>query len=128
MKYQLLIVLLLGLALGNVGAGAGAANISGTWTCSIEMGEPKPFNVRFAFNQDGETLSGTYTHPKGNQYPVTGTVKGNKVVFSYELSAGKQVMTVRYTGTIASPTRMTGTVEWIGGGVQPRQWTATKKK
>jgi hypothetical protein len=128
MKYQLLIVLLLGIALGNAGAGAGAANISGTWTCSIEMGEPKPFNVTFAFKQDGETLSGAYTNPKGGEYPVTGTVKGDKVVFSYVLSAGKQEMTVRYTGTIASPAKMTGTVEWIGGGVPPGKWTATKKK
>ncbi len=55
-------------------------------------------------------------------------VKGDQVVFSYELSSGKQSMTVRYTGTIESPTKMTGSVEWIGGGVPPGKWTATKKK
>ena len=125
MKSQLLIVLLLGLALGT--AGAGAANISGTWACSIEMGEPKPGNVKFVFKQEGEKLSGTYTSPKGGEYPVTGSVKGNQVIFSYELSAAKQTMTVRYTGTIESPNKMTGSVEWIGGGVSPGKWTATKK-
>jgi len=128
MKYQLLIVLLLGLALGTAGSGAGAANISGTWAFSIEMGEPKPTNVTFAFKQEGEKLSGTYTNPKGIEYPVTGTVKGDNVVFSYELSPAKQSMTVRYTGTIESPTKMTGAVDWIGGGVPPGKWTATKKK
>ena len=126
MKYRLLIVLLLGLALGTASAGAGATNISGTWACSIEMGEPN--NVKFAFKQEGETLSGIYTNTKGSDFPVTGTVKGDKVVFSYELSSDRQAMTVRYTGTIASPTKMAGTVEWIGGGVQPARWTATKKK
>jgi hypothetical protein len=125
MKYQLLFVVLLGFSLGT--AGAGAANISGTWACSIEMGEPKPVEVTFAFKQEGEKLSGTYTHPK-RELPVTGTVKGDQVVFSYELSSDKQSMTVRYTGTIVSPTRMTGSVEWIGGGVSPKKWTATKKK
>ncbi len=128
MKYQLLIVVLLGLALPNHGAGIGAANISGTWGCSIEMGEPKPTNVTFVFKQEGEKLSGAYTNPKGAEFPVTGTVKGDRAVFSYELSASKQTMTVRYTGTIASPTKMTGAVEWIGGGVPPGKWTATKKK
>jgi hypothetical protein len=127
MKYQLLIIVLLGLSLIPAGTGAGAANISGTWACSIEMGEPKPLDVTFAFKQEGEKLSGTYTHPK-RELPVTGTVKGDQVVFSYELASDKQTMTVRYTGTIASPTKMTGTVEWIGGGVPPGKWTATKKK
>jgi hypothetical protein len=126
MKYQLLIVLLLGLALGT--AGAGAPNISGTWAFAVGTGESKPFNVTFAFKQEGEKLSGTYYDVKGGEHPVTGTVKGDQAVFSYELSAGKQSMTVRYTGTIASPTKMTGSVEWIGGGVPPGKWTATKKK
>jgi hypothetical protein len=123
----LLIIVLLGLALVPAGAGAGAANISGTWACSIEMGEPKPFEVTFAFKQEGEKLSGTYTHPK-RELPVTGTVKGDQVVFNYELASDKSSMTVRYTGTIVSPTKMTGTVEWIGGGAPPGKWTATRKK
>jgi hypothetical protein len=128
MKSRLLIIVLIGLSLVPTGAGASAANIAGTWGCSIEMGEPKPANVTFAFKQDGEKLSGTYTNPKGVEYPVTGTLKGDNVVFSYELSAAKQSMTVRYTGTIESPTKMTGTVEWIGGGAPPCKWTATKRK
>jgi hypothetical protein len=128
MKSHLLIIILLGISLVAAGAGANAANIAGRWKCSIEMGKPKPTDVTFTFKQDGEKLSGTYTNPKGVEYPVTGTVTGNKVVFSYELSAAKQSMTVRYTGTIESPTKMTGAVEWIGGGAPPGKWTATKKK
>src|SRR5262245_17053607 len=128
MKYQLLIVLLLGLALIPDGAAASAANISGTWVFTVGAGESKPFNITFAFKQEGEKLSGTYYDLKGGEHPVTGTVKGDQAVFNYELSASKQSMTVRYTGTIESPTKMTGSVEWIGGGVPPGKWTATKKK
>src|SRR5215510_4841242 len=98
MKYQLLIIVLLGLSLIPTGAGAGATDISGTWACSIEMGGPKPTNVSFVFKQTGEKLSGAYTNPKGSEFPVTGTVKGDQVVFSYELSADRQTMTVRYAG------------------------------
>ena len=128
MKYQLLIVLLLGLALIPDGAAASGANISGTWVFTVGAGESKPFNITFAFKQEGEKLSGTYYDLKGGEHPVTGTVKGDQAVFNYELSASKQSMTVRYTGTIESPTKMTGSVEWIGGGVPPGKWTATKKK
>src|SRR5262249_51372213 len=126
MKSQLLTVVLLGLSLIPAGAPSGATDISGTWACSIEMGEPKPTSVTFAFKQEGEKLSGAYTHPQ-RQLSVTGTVKGDQVVFSYKLVSDKSSMTVRYTGTIESPTKMTGAVEWIGGGVPPGKWTATKK-
>ena len=128
MKYQLLIIVLIGLTLVPAGAAASAANISGTWAFAVGTGESKPINVTFVFKQEGEKLSGTYTDLKGGEFPVTGTAKGDQVVFSYERSAGKQTMTVHYTGKIASPTKMTGTVEWIGGGVPPGKWTATKKK
>jgi hypothetical protein len=126
MKYQLLIIVLLSLTLIPAGAGAGAANISGKWDCIVET--PKPINVKFVFEQDGAKLSGTYTNKDGVEYPVTGTVEGNNVVFSYELTQSRQTMKVRYTGTIASHSKMTGAVEWIGGGAPPGKWTATKKK
>jgi len=124
-KYQLLIVLFLGLALETVGAGA--ANISGTWSFAVDTGESKPINVTFAFKQEGEKLSGVYSGGLGER-PVTGTVKGDKVAFSFDVAyPDKPSMKVRYTGTIESSTKMTGSVEYIGGGTRGK-WTATKKK
>ena len=42
MKYQLLIILLLGLSLGTAGVGAGATDVSGTWDCSVnDDGDPR---------------------------------------------------------------------------------------
>ena len=82
MKYQLLIVVLLGLSLGTAGAGASATNISGTWAFSVSMENPRgPQNVSttFVFKQEGEKLTGAQGENK-----VTGTVKGNKVAFSVE--------------------------------------------
>ena len=128
MKDQLLIIVMLGLSLMPAAVGAGAANLSGTWAFAVDIGKPKLINVKFVFKQDGEKLSGTYTNKDNVEYPVNGTVKGDQVVFSYELSSDRQSMTVRYTGTIKSPTKMTGAVEWIGGGAPPGKWTATKKK
>ena len=37
MKYQLLIILLLGLSLGTAGVRAGATDVSGTWDCSVNL-------------------------------------------------------------------------------------------
>ena len=123
MKYQLLIILLLGLSLGPVGARAGATDISGTWEFSVSMEDPGgPQNVAstFALKQDGEKLTGAQGESK-----VTGTVKGNKVVINVE---GKNRRGDPYkntfTGAIESPTKMSGTIEFVKG---PAKWTATKK-
>src|SRR5262245_48047636 len=127
MKYQLLIVFLLGLSLGTASAGYNAVDISGTWACSIETAEPKPINVTFTFKQEGEKLSGAYSGGLG-EHPVTGTVKGDKVAFSFDVVyPDKPSIKVSYTGTVESPTRMSGDVEYIGGGARGK-WTATKKK
>jgi len=140
MKSQLLILCLLGLSLGTTGGWAGAANISGTWACTIDRpeGNGGPINVTFVFKQQGEKLTGTYSGlgPRGprDEEKVTGTVKGDKAVFGYELKLpdnikkpGKPSLTVTFTGAIESSTKMTGTVgsPYCAEGCK---WTATKKK
>ena len=126
MKSNLLIVVLLGLLLGTPGAGASAADISGTWVFSASLdGEPGPgLTQKFVFKQEGEKLTGTQSDGAGEP-KVTGTVKGNKVVFNVEgkNSRGNPYKST-YTGTIESPIKMTGTAEWTKG---LGKWTATKK-
>ncbi|HEV2665631.1 MAG TPA: hypothetical protein VG324_12000 [Blastocatellia bacterium] len=122
MKYQLLIIFLLGLSLGTAGARASATDISGTWAFSVNL-EGGPQNVKntFVFKQEGEKLTGDSSggFPEGK---VTGTVKGNKVEFSVE-GKNKSVR-INYTGTIESPTKMSGALEFPKG---PGRWIATKK-
>jgi hypothetical protein len=125
MKYQLLIILLLGLSLGTAGAGASATDISGTWAFSINL-EGGPQNVKntSVFKQEGEKLTGDSSEgfPVGK---VTGTVKGNKVEFSVEgKNRSGESVRINYTGAIESPTKMSGTLEFPKG---PGTWTATKK-
>jgi len=122
MKYQLLIILLLGLSLGTAGAGASATDISGTWAFSANLeGGPQNIKNTFVFKQEGEKLTGDSSggFPEGK---VTGTVKGYKVEFSVE-GKNKSVR-INYTGTIESPTKMSGALEFPKG---PGKWTATKK-
>ena len=125
MKYQLLIIFLLGLSLGTAGGTAGtassAADISGTWAFTITL-ESGPLNspLMFVFKQAGEKLTGTQGENK-----LSGTVKGNKVAFSVE-GKNKSGDTYKntYTGTIESPTKIAGTAEFPKG---PGKWTATKR-
>jgi hypothetical protein len=125
MKYQLLIIFLLGLSLAPISSRAGAANISGTWEFSVSLdGGPQNVPMTFVFKQQGEKLTGSQSGGSGEQ-KVTGTVKGNKVEFSVEGKnrSGEPFKNI-FTGAIESPTKMTGTAEFKKG---PGKWTATKK-
>lgn len=125
MKNQLLSVILLGLSIAPAGSRVGAADISGTWEFTVEVMGP-PGNLTIVFKQEGEKLSGACSHPTG-EYPVTGTLKGNKVEFSYPFTNSKGLsIKATYTGAIKSPTKMTGEVEYAGGA--RGKWIATKKK
>src|SRR5215510_14557218 len=79
-------------------------------------------------------ISGTYTDGimKGEAQKITGTVKGNKAVFSWELkppanSVKKGSLIVTFTGPIESPTRITGTIRnpYCDGECD---WAVTKQK
>ncbi len=124
MKYQLLIIVLLGLTLAPGSMGAGAADISGTWDCSVKLENGATVPVTLVFKLAGEKLTGTASGASG-EHKVTGTVKGNEVKFSIEgkLRSGEP-FTYNYTGTIESSTKMTGTCEFPKG---QGKWTATKK-
>ena len=100
-----------------------AADISGSWEAKVETpaGSGTP---SFLLKQDGEKLSGNYTGAMG-QAPINGTVKGDMVEFSFDVSPGGEKLKVIYKGTVKSATSMAGSlnIESLGDG----SWTATKK-
>src|SRR5215475_2772020 len=118
MKYQLLIIVLLGLSLAPAGAGSAVADISGTWKGAIDRpgNSYGPLDITFIIKQEGEKLSGSYSqgNKKGEQQKITGTVKGNKVVFSYELNPPPEIkkpgLTVTFAGTLESPAKISGVI------------------
>jgi hypothetical protein len=133
MKHQFFIVLLLtvfllGFGLTPVGTEAGPVNLTGTWGLQY-MGSERPIKMTFVFKQEGEKLSGTFSGVGPNPpCPVIGAVKGNQVVFGWEMPGNRgATQTVAFKGTIESATKMTGTVgsPFCGKGCE---WTATKQK
>lgn len=78
----------------------------------------------FTFKQDGEKLTGTYSGLFGKA-DVAGTVKGDAVEFTFNVSGQGQSAKMRYTGKIESAAKMKGEVSLgdFGNGT----WTASKK-
>ena len=113
-----------------VAAAAGAAtqpiDISGTWNVSVDMGSAQGMPT-FVFKQQGERLGGTVTRPSGEQQKVSGTVKDGKAVFWFEATRDGRSLKATYRGTIESPTKMSGAVEFTGAVTGTGTWSANKK-
>lgn len=102
---------------------AGANNITGAWDFAVETGGGSG-TPGFTFKQDGENLTGTYKGQFG-EAPLTGTVKGDDVKFTINISAGGQSMTVVYTGKITGKDSMKGTVSL--GELGEGTWSGKRK-
>ncbi len=75
-----------------------AADVGGTWNLKVETqaGTGTPTLVLV---QDGEKLTGTYTGRMGKS-PITGTIKGNALEFSFTASGPMGSAVVSYSGTV----------------------------
>ncbi len=87
-------------------------DVSGAWAVTVET-EAGSGNPSFNFKQDGEKLTGKYKGLLG-EYDLTGTVKGDKIEFSFKAS-GQVEGVVTYTGTTDGKT-MKGKVGLAGLG------------
>ncbi len=67
-------------------ASSGKNDVTGEWAFAVETaaGSGSP---SFTFKQSGETLTGQYKGQLG-EAPVNGTVKGDEINFSFEISQG----------------------------------------
>jgi hypothetical protein len=96
-----------------------AADISGKWSFEVvlDAGSGSP---GFEFTQTGDNLTGMY-HGQFGDAKVSGTVKGDKVEFTFGGDAG----TVKYSGTLDGANKMKGTVDY--GEAGKGTFTAAKK-
>jgi hypothetical protein len=95
-------------------------DVSGTWEVEVDLGG-NTGTPTFTFKQNGEKLTGKYQGQLG-EANVTGTVKGNKIEFSFEAGdLGKAV----YTGTFEKG-EMKGKARY--GDQLSGTWTGKRKK
>ena len=83
-----------------------AVDVSGTWALEVEMGQGTG-TPSFTFRQEGEKLSGQYRGLFG-EAPVTGTIKGDAIVFSVEATVEGNTVRVSYSGTVDKDTMKGG--------------------
>lgn len=76
-------VLALGVMLAAGGPGLAAQDMSGTWVFSIDLGSTGAGEATFVIEQDGDTLSGTYSGALG-KHEIHGTLTGFHVRGSCE--------------------------------------------
>ena len=82
-------------------AAAGDQDVTGTWTMNVEtpQGSGSP---TFTLTQEGQDITGTYEGYFG-EAPVTGTIEGDEVTLSIEVTAQGQDVKVTtsapWTGT-----------------------------
>ena len=70
------------------GGVAVAADISGNWSGTMQMGD-NPISLTYAFKQDGEKVTGTVTTPHGDAIPLSdGKIAGDKVTFYVQVDMG----------------------------------------
>jgi hypothetical protein len=101
-------------------ASAEAADISGTWEFKVDISGQQG-TPTFTFKQDGEKLTGKYKGQFG-EVDLKGTIKGDKVEWSFELQPGANAV---YKGELDDEA-MKGTCDYAGQA--DGTWTATKKE
>ena len=74
-----------------------AADINGKWKGQIEGGEHEAI---FTLKVDGSSVTGTMSHPGGKEYPLKGTLDGNKIAFTFESEWEGSPVKVNVKGTV----------------------------
>lgn len=104
-----------------VGVFGQTASVAGDWDGSFNTpGGARPFKL--VLKADGEKLTGTVKRSSGD-VPITGTIKGDVINFSYTINYGGNDLTLIYSGKVSGDT-MSGTVSF--GGNTEESWSAKR--
>jgi hypothetical protein len=78
-----------------------AVSVAGKWEMTRE-GRQGTMTQTFTFEQNGEALKGTVSF-REREIPLTGTLKGDKVQFSFSAPGrdGGETRTMEYSGTVS---------------------------
>lgn len=87
-----------------------AADVTGTWNATVDLGGGQGGTPSFVLKQDGGKLTGTYSGALG-EAPLHGTIKGNDVAFDFEVGGNA----VHYAGKLdADGKTIKGTCDYAG--------------
>ena len=105
----MLTILSLAAALG-VAPAAQADSISGAWQIKGDV-QGNPLNQVCTIKRTADSLSGSCTSEAGLPVPVAGQVKDGKITFQHGGDYQGTALTIIYSGTLAAPKELKGTVD-----------------
>ena len=104
---------------------AAAADVTGGWVISLETSQG-PAEPTLGLTQDGEKITGVYAGFYGD-YPVSGTVKGREITFTFTMRPGEHPAVIHFSGDISADGQtMKGTADLAEMG--PATWTAKRSR
>lgn len=121
-KAIILSVFTIGFFLSAAGISLGqTASVAGNWDGEFNTpGGARPFKMTLVV--DGEKLTGTVKRPTGDA-PLSGTVKGDDINFSYTINYGGRDLTLMFIGKVSGDS-MSGTISF--GGQAEESWSAKR--
>ncbi|HYM23429.1 MAG TPA: hypothetical protein VEU08_09480 [Vicinamibacterales bacterium] len=99
-------------------------DVTGKWLFNVETGAGGG-TPTVTLKQDGEKLTGHYSSQTFGEVDVTGSVKADKIEFSFSADAQGTALKVTYSGTIESKDAMKGKVDL--GGMAEGTFTAKRQ-
>ena len=100
-------------------------SLSGSWQLK-RIAADRESTMECSFNQKGSELTGSCKSDRGT-LALSGKVEGKNVTWTHKSESEAGPVTVVYTGTIDSATRMTGKVLAVEFSVEG-EFTATRAK
>lgn len=123
MTRKLLAISLCLLALSALALRAQDVSVAGEWEL-VAATKKGDVNWKVLFAQSGETLEVTMTGPQGNSIKGQGTLKGDAVEWTLQVSTPRGEMEIAYKGVVAGDA-MKGEVK--RGTLGTAEWSAKRK-
>jgi hypothetical protein len=103
---------------------APAADVAGTWEMTIQTPQGGERTVDMTIEQDGDTIKVTMPGFRGDEMTGEGTVTGNDIEWTFNISTQRGDFTITYTGTVDGDS-MSGQAAM--GDFGTMDWSAKKK-
>jgi len=104
-----------------VPAWAQATNVTGDWDVTINSPQGTGM-IKATFKQEGDKLTGALRSPRG-ETPLTGSVTGKEIKFSYPYKTPEIELTITMTGTVDG-SAIKGKADF--GGFAEGDWSASR--
>jgi hypothetical protein len=100
-------------------------SLTGTWSVTVELPNMTA-SPTMVLKQDGEKLTGDYVSAQYGKFPLTGTIKGAEIAFSFAMNVDGNALNVTYAGTVNKDGTLKGSVNY--GDMMSGTFVASKKK